>query len=218
MTQQYPYPQSHHIATPPPMNNGLGTAALVLGILGAIFSVVPISGVIAWPMVILGLVFGIVGFVRAKNGKANNQGVALSGAILSGIGLILCIAWTAVFAEAASNPSTVAPVTAPNASTTSTAPTAESANELQDAPEPVEAGIGDGTHIIGKDMERGTYRSTGAKQGLFEFCSWSTLSGASSNSDILDFGTANANEPMVVEIEKNAKAFKSSNCEPWIKQ
>lgn len=83
------------------------------------------------------------------------------------------------------------------------------------APKP--SGIGSGTHIVGVDIQPGTYRSQGAQQGLIEFCSWTTRKGASSNSDIIDFGSANANEPMVVEIGKGVKAFETNNCEPWQK-
>lgn len=190
----------------------MGTASLVLGIIGAVFSLIPIIGVIAWPMVIVGLVLGILGYLRAKRGQADNKGVAIAGISLSAVGLFLCIVYTAVFASAVGDASKTTPTAS---APTYTAPTYTAQSAAEAVPS---EGIGDGTHIIGQDMEPGTYRSTGAKQGLFEFCHWATKSGASSNSDTVDFGTANANEPMVVEIGKNVKAFESSNCEPWIKQ
>jgi hypothetical protein len=76
--------------------NGLGTASLVLGILGLIFSVVPVIGIVAWPLVILGLVLGLVGISRAGRGEATNKGVAIAGTVLSSIGLAICVAWFAV--------------------------------------------------------------------------------------------------------------------------
>lgn len=82
---------------------------------------------------------------------------------------------------------------------------------------PAPKGIGDGTHIVGTDIERGTYRSSGAEPGLFEFCYWTTKAGASSNSKIIDMGSANADEQQVVEIGSGVKAFESNGCAPWTK-
>jgi len=85
---------------PKPPRNGLGTAALVLGILAVLFAMIPIVGMVAWPLSILGLIFGIIGVVRTRSGKADNKGVAISGTVLSAIGLILCIVWVAAFSNA----------------------------------------------------------------------------------------------------------------------
>ncbi|TCK26996.1 DUF4190 domain-containing protein [Pseudonocardia endophytica] len=85
---------------PRPPRNGLGTTALVLGILAVLFAMIPIIGMIAWPLSILGLIFGIVGVVRLRSGKADNKGVAISGTVLSAIGLILCVVWVAAFSNA----------------------------------------------------------------------------------------------------------------------
>ena len=63
--------------------NGLGTAGFVLGLIGLLFSVIPLVGVVAWPLVILGLVFSLIGFARGRAGRATNKGLALAGAILS---------------------------------------------------------------------------------------------------------------------------------------
>ena len=62
--------------------NGMGVAALVLGILGAFC--------LFWTVIApaLGVVFGVVGRRRAKRGEASNGGVALAGAILGGVGLL----------------------------------------------------------------------------------------------------------------------------------
>ena len=63
--------------------NGLGTAALVLGILG----IIPFT-LLLLPAV-LGIVFGIVGRRRAKRGEATNGGTALAGIICGSVGLVL---------------------------------------------------------------------------------------------------------------------------------
>ncbi|MBN9735768.1 MULTISPECIES: DUF4190 domain-containing protein [unclassified Pseudonocardia] len=100
-----PYPPPHGWPVQRPQRNGLGTAALVLGILGALFSLIPIIGVIAWPMVVIGLVLGVLGIVRANAGKADNRGVAISGTVLSAFGLAFCLLYTVAFASAVSDSS-----------------------------------------------------------------------------------------------------------------
>lgn len=81
--------------------NGLGTAGFVLGLLSALFAMIPIIGVIAWPMAILGLIFGVLGIGRANHGVATNKGLAIAGTALAAIGLVLCIAWAAAVGSAA---------------------------------------------------------------------------------------------------------------------
>ena len=80
-----------------PPRNGLGTAGFVLGLIGFLFSFIPFIGVVAWPLVIIGLVLSIIGIARASSGKATNRGLAITGAVLSVIGLVICILYAAVF-------------------------------------------------------------------------------------------------------------------------
>ncbi|WP_198047278.1 DUF4190 domain-containing protein, partial [Kutzneria sp. 744] len=80
-----------------PPRNGLGTAGFVLGLIGFLFSFIPFVGVIAWPLVIVGLVLSIIGIARAGSGKATNKGLAIAGAVLSVLGLLMCILYAAVF-------------------------------------------------------------------------------------------------------------------------
>ncbi|QWF78524.1 DUF4190 domain-containing protein [Amycolatopsis sp. CA-230715] len=80
--------------------NGLGTAGFVLGLVGLVFSFIPIIGVVAWPLVIIGLVLAAVGFSRARKGMASNSGIAIAGVVLSLAGLIVCIVWAAAFKNA----------------------------------------------------------------------------------------------------------------------
>lgn len=101
--QHNPYPpQQQWPPQPPPAppRNGLGTAGLVLGIIGLVFAFIPIVGIIAWPLVLLGLIFGIVGAVRASRGQATNRGVAIGGIVCSGLGLVICFVWASLFAAA----------------------------------------------------------------------------------------------------------------------
>ena len=110
---------------PPAPRNGLGTTALVLGILGALFSFIPFIGVVAWPLVVLGLIFGILGFFRARAGKASNGGVAIAGSVLSLIGLIICVVYASAFTSAVADlPTTPAPVPAASAPASGQGPAA----------------------------------------------------------------------------------------------
>ncbi|GAA3432206.1 MmpS family transport accessory protein [Kutzneria kofuensis] len=83
-----------------PPRNGLGTAGFVLGLVGLLLSFIPFIGVVAWPLVIVGLVLSIIGIARASSGKATNRGLAITGAVLSVIGLVICILYVAVFTKA----------------------------------------------------------------------------------------------------------------------
>ncbi|MFE6610972.1 DUF4190 domain-containing protein [Amycolatopsis sp. NPDC057786] len=94
----------------------MGTAGFVLGLVGLLFSPIPFVGVIAWPLVIVGLILAGIGFSRAKSGVATNKGLALTGIILSAVGLVICILWTVVFSKAvvdAANSLPAAPISAP---------------------------------------------------------------------------------------------------------
>lgn len=93
----------------------MGTAAFVLGLLAALFAMIPLIGVIAWPLSILGLVFGLVGVSRARNGVATNTGLSIAGTVLAAIGLVLCIAWAAAFSSAATGIDAALSETAPPA-------------------------------------------------------------------------------------------------------
>ncbi|MFF1838541.1 DUF4190 domain-containing protein [Streptomyces sp. NPDC058231] len=74
----------------PEPSNGMGTAAMVLGILAiCLFCIYGI------PSLILGglaLVFGILGRKRAQRGEATNSGQALAGIIMGSIGIVFGLA------------------------------------------------------------------------------------------------------------------------------
>jgi uncharacterized protein DUF4190 len=76
-----------------PARNGMGTAALVLGILALIGSLVVIPGFI---LGVLALIFGLIGRGRARRGEATNPGAALAGAIMGGIAIAITIILIAI--------------------------------------------------------------------------------------------------------------------------
>ena len=73
--------------------NGLGTAALVLGILSIPGAFVIVGGVV---LGILAIIFGAIGRGRANRGRATNGGSALAGLITGAIGLLLAVAFVAI--------------------------------------------------------------------------------------------------------------------------
>ena len=76
------------------VRNGLGVAALVLGILSLVFMLLfPPVGVVVG---ILALVFGVIGVRRVRRAEATNRGQALAGAITGGIGLLVSILLLAI--------------------------------------------------------------------------------------------------------------------------
>ena len=81
-------------------SNGLGTTGFVLGLIGLVLSFVPVIGMIAWPLVILGIIFSAVGFSKAQKGRATNKGLAITGLVVSIVGLGVCIVWAVVFGKA----------------------------------------------------------------------------------------------------------------------
>ncbi|MEU7009214.1 DUF4352 domain-containing protein [Streptomyces sp. NPDC046332] len=86
-TQTPQAPQVPHVA----VRNGLGTAALVLGIIGTISGVIPLLFWLAGILGLIALILGLVGRGRVKRGEANNKGVTTTGAILGLAALILSV-------------------------------------------------------------------------------------------------------------------------------
>ncbi|GAA0228831.1 hypothetical protein GCM10010492_29040 [Saccharothrix mutabilis subsp. mutabilis] len=60
-------------------------------------SPIPLIGVVAWPLVVLGLIFSAVGLARVSKGKASNKGLSIAGVVASVLGLGVCITWVFIF-------------------------------------------------------------------------------------------------------------------------
>lgn len=76
----------------------MAVASLALGIVGLVLGLVPQTAFIALICGILGLVFGFVGYRRAKEG-APHRTMALWGVILGAGAIILGIVWMAIVAD-----------------------------------------------------------------------------------------------------------------------
>ncbi|MFJ1591529.1 DUF4190 domain-containing protein [Kitasatospora albolonga] len=66
--------------------NGLGIAAMVLGIISVVgFCLYGVNIILG----ILALIFGLIGLGRAKRGEATNRGMAVAGIILGAVGMVV---------------------------------------------------------------------------------------------------------------------------------
>ncbi|TLQ45473.1 DUF4190 domain-containing protein [Streptomyces marianii] len=85
-TQQPQFPQA-----PVPVRNGLGTAALILGIIGALSGLIPLFFWLAGILGLIGLILGLSAKGRVKRGEATNKGVAVAGIVLGLVSLVLSV-------------------------------------------------------------------------------------------------------------------------------
>jgi hypothetical protein len=80
--------QGHPDATGGPApRNGLGLAALILGIIAILTCWIVIGGVFG----LLAIILGALGAGRARRGRATNRGVAITGIVTGAVGLLLTV-------------------------------------------------------------------------------------------------------------------------------
>ncbi|GAA0664941.1 hypothetical protein GCM10009548_36210 [Streptomyces malaysiensis subsp. malaysiensis] len=75
-------------------NNGHGTAALVLGIIGLVLFASIVLGIV---LGVLAIIFGVLGRARAKSGEATNGGSALAGVILGAVAVVVSVVMIFVY-------------------------------------------------------------------------------------------------------------------------
>ncbi|MGH9187586.1 MAG: DUF4190 domain-containing protein [Acidimicrobiales bacterium] len=78
---------------PPPGPGGLAVAAFVCGLVGALFGLMPLLFFVAFPLGVLGLIFGIVARRRGKSG------MAVAGVVLGSLAVVLAVVGVAVLAD-----------------------------------------------------------------------------------------------------------------------
>jgi hypothetical protein len=71
--------------------NGMGTAALVVGVVALVLAVLVIFFPIAFVLGVLAIIFGAVGMRRASRGEANNRGHAVAGLTCGVIAVVFSI-------------------------------------------------------------------------------------------------------------------------------
>lgn len=106
---QQPGHAQYHPPAPPQMRNGLGTSALVLGIVGTLVALIPIVGFFGLLCGVIGVVLSTIGLGRVSKQRADNKGVSIAGLVLSVLAVIVSTAIFISFAAAVSTSATVAP-------------------------------------------------------------------------------------------------------------
>lgn len=101
---QYPegqYPQGQYppggYQAPPRRRNGMGTAALVLGVVALVLVLLLIFSPLGAFLGLLAVLFGILGIMRANRGEADNRGQAVAGLVTGGIALLVGVFFTLSF-------------------------------------------------------------------------------------------------------------------------
>ena len=89
-----PLPYAGQLPATVSPRNGLGTAALVLAIIGLLLCFTVAGGVI---LGIAAVVMGLVGRGRAKRGEANNGGVALAGVVLGFLSIVAGLVFIPIY-------------------------------------------------------------------------------------------------------------------------
>jgi hypothetical protein len=96
---QYPaagYPQPGYPAAPS-RRNGMGTAALILGVVGLVLVLLLLFSPIGAFLGLLAVLFGILGIMRANRGEADNRGQAVAGLVTGGLALLFGVFFTISF-------------------------------------------------------------------------------------------------------------------------
>jgi hypothetical protein len=193
--------------------NGLGTAALVLGIIAVIFSFIPLVGIIAWPIGITGLILGFVGLARVNRREATNRGVTIGGLITSGAALAICLLWLVGIGIAGSQAT-------PSRSTIPTVDAVPAAKVNPPAapakPTGPATSFGDGTYEVGVDVVAGRYKTQGPTDDLFKNCYWQRTKDDSGQFRSI-IANGNTQGPGSVTI-KAGEFFQTSGGCVWAKQ
>jgi hypothetical protein len=93
--ERTPPPGSGYPTSPARRRNGMGTAALILGVLALVLAVLIIFSALAIPLGLVAAILGAVGLARAGRGEADNRGAALAGLITGLLGLVIGVVWVA---------------------------------------------------------------------------------------------------------------------------
>jgi hypothetical protein len=99
--QGQPPGQGQGWAAPPPgypaaggRRNGMGTAALVLGVVALVLVALLLFSPLGAFLGLLAILFGILGLMRANRGEADNRGQAVTGLVTGAIALLVGILFT----------------------------------------------------------------------------------------------------------------------------
>lgn len=90
-----PYGQGAHGQPPAPASprNGLGLAALIVGIVSLLVALIPVVGILGGLGGVVAVVLGVIALVRVRRGVATNRGASITGVVLGGLAVLAAIAW-----------------------------------------------------------------------------------------------------------------------------
>jgi|SRR5687768_17186901 hypothetical protein len=80
-----------------PRRNGMGTTALVLGVVALTLVLLLLFSPLGAFLGLLAVLFGILGIMRANRGEADNRGQAVAGLVTGGIALLVGVFFTLSF-------------------------------------------------------------------------------------------------------------------------
>ena len=87
-------PPAGYPAAARPRRNGVGTTALVLGVVSLVLVVLLLFAPLGAFLGLLAVVFGILGVIRVNRGEADNRGQAVTGLITGAIALLVGVVLT----------------------------------------------------------------------------------------------------------------------------
>lgn len=92
----YPPPPGQGPGYPaaPSRRNGMGTSALVIGVVALTLVLLLLFSPLGAFLGLLAVLFGILGLLRANRGEADNRGQAVAGLVTGGIALLLGVFFT----------------------------------------------------------------------------------------------------------------------------
>ena len=74
-----------------PRRNGMGTAALVIGVVALVLVALILFAPLGAFLGLLAMLFGVLGIMRANQGVADNRGQAVAGLVTGGLALVIGI-------------------------------------------------------------------------------------------------------------------------------
>ena len=93
-SQPRPPDGAGHGAAPTARRNGMGTAALVIGVVALVLVVLILFAPLGALLGLVALALGIVGLVRANRGQADNRGQAVAGLVTGALALVIGLFFT----------------------------------------------------------------------------------------------------------------------------
>jgi Domain of unknown function (DUF4190) len=87
-------PPAGYPAAARPRRNGVGTTALVLGVVSLVLVVLLLFAPLGAFLGLLAVIFGILGVIRVNRGEADNRGQAVTGLITGAIALLVGVVLT----------------------------------------------------------------------------------------------------------------------------